>query len=358
VARMPMSVSIVPKRKNQLPSLRNRLVVALAYDGLCTFEFGVAVEIFGLDRPEMGDAWYRFRIAAIEPGPLRAMGGFEVVTHGGLTLVERAGTIIVPGWRGADSPVPERLRKALKRAHKRGARLLSYCSGVFVLAATGLLDGKRATTHWRYSDRLVRAFPNVHVTPDVLYVDEGNILTAAGSAAGIDLSLHLIRRDWGAAAANTVARRLVVPSHRDGGQAQYIEAPVPEAREGGRLGQVLELMRADPASGTTIVQLARKAGMSRRTFIRRFKASTGTTPGAWLASARISRARELLKYSSHHIDKIAIASGFGSAAALRHQFRSQMKVSPSAYRRQFGESGHEAGDVKKGGDAAKTLLRD
>ena len=357
-----MSVSIVPKRKIQPTSLRNRLVVALAYDGLCTFEFGVAVEIFGLERPEMGDDWYRFQIAAIEPGPLRAMGGFKITTDGGLSLIERAGTVIVPGWRGADNPVPARVLKALQRAHKRGARLLSFCSGVFVLAATGLLDGKRATTHWRYCDRLVRAFPNVRVTPDVLYVDEGNILTAAGSAAGIDLSLHLIRRDWGAAAANMVARRLVVPPHRDGGQAQFIEAPVPEAREGGRLGQVLELMRADPASGTTIVQLARKAGMSRRTFIRRFKASTGTSPGAWLASARIARARELLKFSSHSIDDIAIASGFGSAAALRHHFRRQMKVSPSAYRRQFGDSGYEAMTQKRGmmigGNNAGTVLPD
>jgi AraC family transcriptional regulator, transcriptional activator FtrA len=342
-----MSVSIVPKRKSQPSSLRNRLVVALAYDGLCTFEFGVAVEIFGLERPEMGDDWYRFRIAAIEPGPLRAMGGFKISADGGLSLIERAGTIIVPGWRGADCPVPERLVKALQRAHKRGARLLSFCSGVFVLAATGLLDGKRATTHWRHSDDLVRAFPNVRVTPDVLYVDEGNILTAAGSAAGIDLSLYLIRRDWGAAAANTVARRLVVPPHRDGGQAQFIEAPVPQATEGGRLGQVFELMRADPAGGTTIVQLARKAGMSRRTFIRRFKASTGTTPGAWLASARIARARELLKYSSHHVDEIAIAAGFGSAAVLRHHFRRHMKVSPSFYRRQFGETGYEAMKQRK-----------
>jgi AraC family transcriptional regulator, transcriptional activator FtrA len=360
VARMPKSVSIVPKRKTQPPSLRNRLVVALAYDGLCTFEFGVAVEIFGLERPEMGDDWYRFQIAAIEPGPLRAMGGFKVSADGGLSLVERAGTIIVPGWRGADNPVPAGVLKALQRAYKRGARLLSFCSGVFVLAATGLLDGKRATTHWRYCDRLVRAFPNIHVTPDVLYVDEGNILTAAGSAAGIDLSLHLIRRDWGASAANSVARRLVVPSHRDGGQAQYIEAPVPDAREGGRLGQVLELMRADPATDTTIVQLARKAGMSRRTFIRRFKASTGTSPGAWLTNARIARARELLKSSSYHIDDIAIASGFGSAAALRHHFRRQMKVSPSAYRRQFGESRYKVvargrGRLRAGSDAGSRL---
>jgi AraC family transcriptional activator FtrA len=333
---MPGSVKIVPKRRRRPQPLENRLVVALAYDGLCTFEFGVAAEIFGLDRPEMGNAWYRFRVAAIEPGPLRAMGGIRVAADGGLSLVESAGTIIVPGWRGADSPVPERLLKALRRAHKRGARLLSFCSGVFVLAATGLLDGRRATTHWRYSEALARAYPEVTVVPDVLYVDEGNVLTAAGSAAGIDLSLHLVRRDWGAAAANSVARRLVVPSHRDGGQAQFIEAPVPEAREGGRLGRVLERMRADPAGDTTIAKLARTAGMSRRTFLRRFKASTGTTPGAWLANARVARARELLKYSAYDIEEIAAAAGFGSAATLRHHFRKHVKVSPSAYRRQFG----------------------
>ncbi len=331
----------MPKRRRRPQPLENRLVVALAYDGLCTFEFGVAAEIFGLDRPEMGNAWYRFRVAAIEPGPLRAMGGISVAADGGLSLVESAGTIIVPGWRGADSPVPQRLLKALRRAHKRGARLLSFCSGVFVLAATGLLDGRRATTHWRYSDRLARAYPKVKVVPDVLYVDEGSVLTAAGSAAGIDLSLHLIRRDWGAAAANSVARRLVVPSHRDGGQAQFIEAPVPEAREEGRLGRVLERMRAGGDGETTIAKLARTAGMSRRTFIRRFKASTGTTPGVWLANARISRARELLKYSAHDIEEVASAAGFGSAATLRHHFRRRMRVSPSSYRRQFGASATE-----------------
>jgi AraC family transcriptional regulator, transcriptional activator FtrA len=216
-----MSVKIVPKRAARPRAPENRRVVALAYDGLCTFEFGVAVEIFGLDRPEMGDDWYSFRVAAIEPGPLRAAGGIRVTTDGGLGLIERAGTIVVPGWRGADEPVPARVIKALRRAHAKGARLLSFCSGVFVLAATGLLDGKRAVTHWRYAERLARAYPRIAVVPDVLYMDEGSVLTAAGSAAGIDLSLHLIRRDWGVAAANSVARRLVVPAHRDGGQAQF-----------------------------------------------------------------------------------------------------------------------------------------
>jgi AraC family transcriptional activator FtrA len=333
---MPAGVKIVPKRKTRPQPPRNRLVVALAYDGLCTFEFGVAVEIFGLDRPEMGRNWYRFAVAGIEPGPLRAAGGIRVETDGGLSLIERAGTIVVPGWRGADAPVPPRLIGALRRAHARGARLLSFCSGVFVLAATGLLDGAEATTHWRYAERLARAYPRIKVMPGVLYVDGGNLLTAAGSAAGIDLSLHLIRRDWGTAAANSVARRLVVQPHRDGGQAQFIEAPVPEAREGGRLGALLERMRADPAGETSLAALARAAGMSRRTFLRRFKANTGTTPAAWLTAARVARARDLLASSPAAIEEIAAAAGFGSAATLRHHFRRQMQLSPANYRRRFG----------------------
>ena len=337
-----MSVKIVPKRASRSSSRRppqNRLVVALAYDGLCTFEFGVAVEIFGLDRPEMGDDWYDFRVAGVEPGPLTAMGGITIATGGGMALVERAGTIIVPGWRGADCPVPARLVRSLRRAHEQGARLMSFCSGVFVLAATGLLDGRRAATHWRYAARLARDYPAVTVVPDVLYVDEGTLLTAAGSAAGIDLSLHLIRCDWGAPAANSVARRLVVPAHRDGGQAQFIEAPVSAAREGGRLGQVLDRMRAAPGREASIATLASAAGMSRRTFLRRFKASTGATPGAWLQGARIARARELLAGSESAIEEIATTVGFGSAATLRHHFRKHMRISPSDYRRRFGIGG-------------------
>jgi AraC family transcriptional regulator, transcriptional activator FtrA len=332
---MPLNVKIMPNRMRRSPGPANRQVVVLAYNGLCTFEFGVAVEIFGLDRPEMGDAWYRFRVAAIERGPLRAAGGIRVAVDGGMGLIERAGTIIVPGWRGADCPVPPRLIAALRRAHARGARLLSFCSGVFVLAATGLLDGRRATTHWRYSEQLSGAYPAIQVMPDVLYVDEGDILTAAGSAAGIDLSLHLIRRDWGAPAANSVARRLVVPSHRDGGQAQFIEAPVQEAKESGRLGQVLDSMRAAPGTETNIGALAKAAGMSRRTFLRRFKAATGATPGVWLARIRLECARNLLAAGTGAIEDVATAAGFGSAATLRHHFRRQMKVSPGTYRRQF-----------------------
>ena len=214
---------------------------------------------------------------------------------------------------------------------REGARLLSFCSGVFVLAATGLLDGRRATTHWRYSERLAHAYPRIGVVAGRAVRRRGQPADGGGQAAGIDLSLHLIRRDWGTAAANSVARRLVVPPHRDGGQAQFIEAPVPEAREGGRLGQVLDRLRAEPARDTSIAGLAREAGMSRRTFLRRFKASTGATPGVWLVRARLARARQLLETTHLGLDDVAAEAGFGTAANLRHHFRKELKVSPSDF---------------------------
>ncbi|CAN5415642.1 transcriptional regulator FtrA [soil metagenome] len=313
----------------------NRRVVALAYDGLCTFEFGVAVELFGLPRPEMGSDWYQFATAAIEPGPLRGLGGVRVVADGGLDLVEQAGTIIAPGWRGADAPVPQDLIAALQTAHRRGARVLSICSGVFVLAAAGLLAGKRATTHWRHVDRLRTLYPDIDVQPDVLYVDAGDVLTSAGSAAGLDLGLHLIRRDHGPEAANTVARRLVVPPHRDGGQAQFIQRPVPAAHEGARLGPALERMRADLAGEHRVKGLADAAGMSPRTFLRRFEAATGTTPARWLLAERLTRVRDLLETSPAGVEQIAQSVGFG-AAALRHHFRKTFSTTPQAYRARFG----------------------
>ena len=195
-------------------------VVALAYDGLCTFEFGVAVEIFGLPRPEMGDNWYQFAVAAVDEGPLCATGGIRLMTDGGPELLAQADTIVVPGWRGVDAPVPEALCAALVAAHARGCRIISICSGVFVLAAAGLLNGRQATTHWRYTAALQSRFPQIQVVEDVLYVGDALLMTSAGSAAGIDLCLHLVREDFGSEAANVVARRLVVSPHRDGGQAQ------------------------------------------------------------------------------------------------------------------------------------------
>ncbi|MBK1662482.1 transcriptional regulator FtrA [Paracraurococcus ruber] len=313
----------------------NRLVVALAYDGLCTFEFGVAVEVFGLERPEMGPGWYRFAVAALEPSPLRAAGGVRVMADGGAALLAAAGTILVPGWRGAAEPVPPAIAAALRAAHDRGARVLSLCSGVFVLAAAGLLEGRRATTHWRYLDALRAAHPGITLVPDVLYVDEGSVLTAAGSAAGIDLCLHLVRRDFGPAAANSVARRLVVPPHREGGQAQFIPRPVPVEREGVRLGPLLDRMRARLDAPQPLEALAREAGMSLRTFIRRFRETTGMPPGEWLLRQRLDRARELLEQGQGALEDVAASVGFGSAAVLRLHFRRRFGTSPGAYRARF-----------------------
>ncbi len=314
----------------------NRLVVALAYDGLCTFEFGVAVEVFGLARPEMGDDWYRFAVAAVDGGELRATGGVRFVADGGTELIEQAGTIIVPGWRGIDSPVPEALSEALRKAHDNGARLLSICSGVFVLAAAGLLTGRTATTHWRYTDALKERFADIEVLPDVLYVDGGNVLTSAGSAAGIDLCLHLIRRDFGTRAANMVARRLVVPPHRDGGQAQFIDKAVPDPHEKSRLGPLLHTMQADLTGDYSVARLAETAGMSSRTFLRRFEAATGTTPAKWLLLQRLAKARDLLETTDMGMETLAETCGLGSAANLRHHFRQQFATTPASYRERFG----------------------
>lgn len=314
----------------------NPLVAAVAYDGLCTFEFGCAVEVFALPRPEMGPGWYRFAVAGAEPGPLRAAGGITVGVDGGLDLLAQAGTVVVPGWRAADAPVPETLCAALWAAHAAGARVLSLCSGAFVLAAAGLLQGKRATTHWRYFDALAARHPELTLVPDVLYVDEGSVLTAAGSAAGLDLCLHLIRRDWGAQAANAVARRLVVPPHRDGGQAQYVERPVPRERAGGsRLAGLLDRVRATLGEDWPIERLAAEAAVSPRALHRRFHEATGASPGVWLLTERLGRARELLEGTALPVEDVASACGFGTAATLRHHFRRTFGTSPAAYRVRF-----------------------
>lgn len=312
----------------------NRSVAVLIYDRLATFEFGVAVEIFGLPRPEMGQDWYRMLTCAAEPGPLRAGGGLWVTAATGLEGLEDAGTIILPGWKGIEIPPPPELLAALRAAAARGARIVSICSGAFVLAAAGLLDGRKATTHWRYVEAFRSAFPQVTLVPEVLYVDEGQILTSAGSASGIDLLLHIVRSDFGAEAANMVARRLVVPSHRDGGQAQFVERPVPR-EPNGRLAPLLDHMRRRLDSPMPIRELAERAAMSERTFLRRFKEMTGTTPAAWLIEERTATAQRLLERSNASIETIASTAGFGTAATMRRQFRKTVGIGPSEFRRRF-----------------------
>ena len=264
--------------------------------------------------------------------------GLSMEVDGGLNRLAAAGAVIIPGWQGVGVPVPAPVIDALRSAYNRGARLLSICSGSFVLAATGLLDGKRATTHWRYADELQRRYPNIQVDPDVLYVDEGQILTSAGSAAGLDLCLHLVRRDYGPAVANQVARRLVIPPHREGGQAQFLERPV-DQRERGSLSALLDKMTRRLGEPLRIAELARLAAMSERTFMRRFRATTGMTPADWITRMRVDRARELLEGTGLSIDHIAARTGLGTATTLRHHFRRKVGVSPLEYRRQFSQTG-------------------
>jgi AraC family transcriptional activator FtrA len=314
-------------------------VVTLAYNGLCTFEIGVAVEVFALPRPEMGRDWYSHTIVGIEPGPMRAAGGLTVTVEGDLSQLRNADLIIVPGWRAIDAQVPDLLVAALRDAHGRGARLASLCSGLRVLAATGLLDGRRATTHWRYVNTIRTLHPEITLLPDVLYVDEGDILTAAGSAAGIDLCLHIVRKDFGAKAANSVARRLVVPPHRDGGQAQFIQAPVARSHESARLSPLLDWVRQHLREDLSIATLARSSGLSPRTLQRRFEETTGLSPGEWVLQERLARARFLLETEpTTTLEDIATATGFGSLATLRHHFRARLDTTPNAYRRQFSLS--------------------
>jgi AraC family transcriptional regulator, transcriptional activator FtrA len=318
---------------------RNPLVVALVYDGLCAFEFSCAAEVFGLSRPELGPDWYRFETCSLKGASVSSQYGMRMRAANGLERLHAAGTIVIPGWEGIDVPVPQAILDALRGAHARGARLLSICSGAFVLAATGLLDGMRATTHWRYAEALRHRYPEICVDPNVLYVDEGSILTSAGSAAGLDLCLHLVRRDYGSKIANQVARRLVIPPHREGGQAQFLERPVedhvrgPEQR--GSLSVLLDKIRKRPGEHWHIAELARFAAMSERTFMRRFRAATGLSPADWVTRARIDAARELLENTALSIDHVAERCGLGTPTTLRHHFRKKVGVSPAQYRKRF-----------------------
>ena len=314
---------------------KHPLVCAIAYDGLCTFEFGIAVELFALPRPEF-ENWYRFATVKAEPGPIRAVGGITVEADGDLSLLEEASLIIVPGWRGADTPVPEDLCAALRAAYARGARVASICSGVFVLAAAGLLKGQNATTHWRYTDKLAAKYPDITVDPDVLFVEGARVFTSAGSAAGLDLGLHIIRQDFGAQVAASVARRLVLPAQRDGGQRQFVPRPEPKARTGSGLAALQDQIRASIDEDWPIERMASTAATSGRTLARRFNEEAGTTPLNWLKVERISRAAELLENGSIPLSDVWEVCGFGSAETFRREFRKSMGVPPVRYRERLG----------------------
>lgn len=317
-----------------MPNPLGPLVVGLVYDGLCTFEFGIVAEIFGMTRPEMGPGWYRFASHAIEPGPLRADGGITIEAPRRPHLLRKADLIVVPGWKGIDVPIPDDLVAQLRAAHARGARLASICSGAFVLAATGLLDGATATTHWRYADALRKRYPAIGVDEASLYRAADRIYTSAGSAAGIDLLIEIVRQDFGPAAANAVARRIVMPAHRTGGQSQFLERPVPE-RGGNQIAPLLDLIRGSLDQAWTIQRMSRQCRMSDRTFLRRFAEATAVSPGEWITVERVEAAKDLLCQVGLRLDEVARAAGFGTADTLRHHFRRRVGISPAEYRVRF-----------------------
>jgi len=310
-------------------------VAALMLDDVHPFELGVLCEVFGLDRSDEGLPVHDFAVVSAEGPRLRTHAGFTISTPYGLDRLEEADLVAVPaGSRFGEREFPEDALVALRRAVERGARVLSVCSGAYLLGAAGLLDGRRCTTHWRHADDLARRFPAAVVEPDVLYVEDGPVTTSAGTAAGIDACLHLVRQAYGPAAANTIARRMVVPPHRDGGQAQYIERPLPRTRCD-TVGDTLAWMERHLDREMTVEQLAAQAHMSPRTFARRFQQETGTTPYRWLLRQRVLLAQHLLETSDETMDTIAARTGFGTAAALRHQFVRALDTTPQAYRRTF-----------------------
>lgn len=313
-------------------------VACIAYDGLSLFEAGIASEVFGVERPEFDGPLYRFRMVQGEPGVLRSQGGLSIQSQGGLRLLNGASLIIVPGWRDHREPPGPELKRALRRAHERGSRLLSICTGAFVLAAAGVLDGRSATTHWRYVQAFRDRFPKVNLQPEVLYVDEGDVITSAGSAAGIDACLHVVRKDHGSAVANIIARTMVTPPHRSGGQAQFIPAPVARG-DGGLMAlgmaPVMEWARSRLQGPLRVCDLAARAAMSERNFLRRFRAQVGVGPKEWLRRERVAVAQHLLERSGKRLETVAGEAGFGSVTALRAAFRDIAGGPPTQHRKQF-----------------------
>jgi transcriptional regulator GlxA family with amidase domain len=313
---------------------RLRSVATLLQDSFAPFELGVACEVFGVDRSAQGLPAFDFSVCAETPGTIKGEHGFDIVVAGGLDRVACADLVIVlPGRPDTvpSAPVVDSLHACIAG----GGRVMSMCTGSFILARAGLLGGRRATTHWFHAEQFRTQFPDVDVVPDVLYVEDGPIATSAGTAAGIDLALHLVRRSHGAAAASGIARRMVVPPHRDGGQAQYVTTPV-LACSADTLAGVLEWAGAHLDEDLSVTRLAAKATMSERTFARRFRDETGTTPHAWVLNQRIALAEQLLENGANSIEDVAQRCGFGSAAMLRHHFSRVRSTTPTAFRRTFG----------------------
>ncbi|MEO1584076.1 MAG: helix-turn-helix domain-containing protein [Planctomycetota bacterium] len=297
------------------------------------FEYACVAEVFGLPRPELSP-WYAVRTCGPRTGEFGTRVHLRLVATHTYAGLDRAGTIVVPGWR-PDIEVPRQLRRKLRRAQDEGARLVSVCTGAFVLAAAGVVGDRTITTHWRWADTLASMYPGLRVDPDVLYTDESGVVTSAGSAAGLDACLHLVRKDCGAEVANRVARSLVVAPHREGGQRQFVETPMNRRADDDGIAELLADIHADPRQQLTVAQMARRAHMSERTFARRFKAATGTTPNRWVLRERVRLAQRLLETPGLAVDTVAARSGFSDPQVLRLHFKREVGTSPTAYRRTF-----------------------
>jgi transcriptional regulator GlxA family with amidase domain len=331
-----------PGTRTGAPKFRlgSHRVVALCLPGTVAFDLTAPAQAFRLAHGPDLTPYYGFSTCSVDGAPVTTTSGFEIGVEAGLGALRRADTVVVPGYRAIHQPPPAEATAALRAAARRGARLMSVCTGAFALAAAGVLDGRRATTHWAWAGDLAARFPEVEVDPDVLFVDEGDVLTSAGLSAGIDLSLYVVRRDHGAACADRVARHMVAPPHRDGGQAQFFRPPgedVPEAA--GSLEPTREWARRRLAEPLTVEAMASHANVSPRTFARRFREETGTTPLQWLLARRVLEARRLLEESDLPVEAVAVAAGFGNAASLRDHFRRATSTTPTAYRRTFQAAG-------------------
>ncbi|WP_327695124.1 helix-turn-helix domain-containing protein [Streptomyces sp. NBC_00459] len=311
---------------------RKEIVAVLLFSGGPIFESSIPLSVFGIDRQDAGVPRYRLLVCGGEEGPLRTTGGLELTAPNGLEAIARAGTVVVPAWRSITAPPPEEALDALRRAHEEGARIVGLCTGAFVLAAAGLLDGRPATTHWMYAPTLAKRYPSVHVDPRELFVDDGDVLTSAGTAAGIDLCLHIVRTDHGNEAAGALARRLVVPPRRSGGQERYLDRSLPEEIGADPLAEVVAWALEHLHEQFDVETLAARAYMSRRTFDRRFRSLTGSAPLQWLITQRVLQAQRLLETSDYSVDEVAGRCGFRSPVALRGHFRRQLGSSPAAYR--------------------------
>jgi AraC family transcriptional regulator, transcriptional activator FtrA len=317
------------------------IVAAIAFDGISPFHLSVPCLVFAEDRAALDLPRFEFRVCAIEDGPIRTDAGLTISVPHGLSALDDADIVIVPSWKNLEVPPPAALIEALRRAHRRGALIVGLCLGTFAVAATGLLSGRRAATHWAFSDQLQALYPDILVEPEVLYIDNGDVLTSAGVAAGLDCCLHIIRARYGAEAALRLARQIVLSPHRQGGQAQFIERPIARTENADRFTHAIDTVRKTLHETHSLDSVAATAGLTRRTFTRRFQKTIGTSFGDWLTDQRVALAQRLLEVTEKSMDMIAFEAGFGSATSLRQHFAARLRTTPAQYRREFSKNAQE-----------------